>query len=328
MMEYNATMFRTIVYLLTLSFAAALVAGDEVAPYIRFARFRGDARCAVSLTFDDALSSQLDKAVPILDRHGIHATFFILTANGKKNWARWKGVGESGHELGGHSQTHPQLSRVNDPRWVRRAIDGCAAVIEHNTGGRPLSFAYPFSDVDDVLRRKVRSVYFVDRDSCRMWGGEGFTARDGIANIEQAARKREWFFCMMHGVDDDSFKAMPSDALDGIAEYLAAHRDTIWTDTYLSVALYMKEVRVARLKLKDVREGGFSLRLRIPSGTKYADRMLIPLTLMIARKSNTERIKAYSGDSPVKITVSRDGQYFLMDVVPDGEWVDIYRVVR
>src|ERR1700760_3118953 len=34
-------------------------------------------RAAVSLTYDDALASQLDVAVPDLDRHGLLGTFFL-----------------------------------------------------------------------------------------------------------------------------------------------------------------------------------------------------------------------------------------------------------
>lgn len=34
-------------------------------------------KCAVSLTFDDGLPSQLKVAVPLLDRYGVKATFYV-----------------------------------------------------------------------------------------------------------------------------------------------------------------------------------------------------------------------------------------------------------
>ena len=37
----------------------------------------GGARAAVSLAYDDALDSQLDNALPTLDRHGIKGTFYL-----------------------------------------------------------------------------------------------------------------------------------------------------------------------------------------------------------------------------------------------------------
>ncbi len=37
----------------------------------------GSYRAAVSLSFDDGLRSQLEVAVPILDRAGLRATFYL-----------------------------------------------------------------------------------------------------------------------------------------------------------------------------------------------------------------------------------------------------------
>ena len=39
------------------------------------------ARAAVSLAYDDALDSQLDNAIPALDRHGLRATFYLTAGN-------------------------------------------------------------------------------------------------------------------------------------------------------------------------------------------------------------------------------------------------------
>ena len=40
--------------------------------------FPGRAKAAVSVTFDDARPSQLDRGIPILDRHGVRGTFYVL----------------------------------------------------------------------------------------------------------------------------------------------------------------------------------------------------------------------------------------------------------
>src|ERR1041385_8393947 len=57
------------------------------------------AKAAVVLTYDDALPSQLDHAVPVLDAAGFKATFFL--ANVKlADVARWHAAAAEGHELG------------------------------------------------------------------------------------------------------------------------------------------------------------------------------------------------------------------------------------
>ena len=37
-------------------------------------------KAAVSLAYDDALDSQLDHAIPALDRHGLKGTFYLVPA--------------------------------------------------------------------------------------------------------------------------------------------------------------------------------------------------------------------------------------------------------
>ena len=128
-------------------------------PYVEVARFRGDASGAVSLTFDDAFPSQIEKAIPILDAKGLHATFFVHTENVKETWAStwgaWRAAAASGHEVGSHTKTHPNLTHVRSARQLRSEIAGSADIIEQQLGTRPISFAYPFSGVNDAVRRQV-----------------------------------------------------------------------------------------------------------------------------------------------------------------------------
>src|SRR6266446_1039380 len=81
----------------------------------------------ISLTFDDGLRCQFQRAVPTLDRYGFPATFFLVAntdpiftdgfaERGGFNWPKiaWnahdiqllKGMVERGHEIGGHTVSH------------------------------------------------------------------------------------------------------------------------------------------------------------------------------------------------------------------------------
>ncbi|WP_236422646.1 polysaccharide deacetylase family protein, partial [Escherichia coli] len=68
----------------------------------------GGARAAVSLAYDDALDSQLDNAIPTLDRHGIKGTFFLQLSSEPvaKRMEDWRAAARGGHELGNHSLFH------------------------------------------------------------------------------------------------------------------------------------------------------------------------------------------------------------------------------
>ena len=323
------TKYRGLYLALGLYLAGAAFASESQRPYVKLARFKGDALCAVSLTFDDGYPSQIEKAIPIFDKYGLHATFFIHTDNIKDTWASswdaWRDAAATGHEVGSHTKTHVDLTQVSIARKLRNEIEGSADLIEQRLGIRPISFAYPFSASNDTIERQVRAVYLLDRSDCRMWGGEGFGVDTGIGNIEQAAEKGTWFYCMMHGIDEVSFRPITATALEGIAAYLAEHRDTIWTDTYGNVGRYIQERTHTDFKFRDVTHESFEVRLSLSDDLPFRESLTMPLTLMVAldgRDGNL--VKAYRGDESLPVLVSRDGKYVMFEALPDGEWNQIF----
>src|SRR5687767_10780047 len=55
---------------------------------------------AVTLTYDDALASQLTTAAPSLEAHGLKATFFVTDV--RSNPTPWAALLADGHELASH----------------------------------------------------------------------------------------------------------------------------------------------------------------------------------------------------------------------------------
>jgi len=115
----------------------------------------------VSITFDDGLRSQFERALPILDSHGLKATFFLIandlpthdryTGLHDNDWWKidWrtddivmlKEVAEAGHEIGSHSVSHhPDRLPVQPEIEARES----KRVIEDRLGTKVLSFCYPF----------------------------------------------------------------------------------------------------------------------------------------------------------------------------------------
>jgi len=110
-------------------------------------------RAAISLTFDDARPSQLDRGLPILDQYGVKATFYVSLSSMEKRLDAWKKAAANGHEIGNHTLTHPCSGNFPFSREralenytldkmqaeLRQANEG----IERLVGVRPVSFAYP-----------------------------------------------------------------------------------------------------------------------------------------------------------------------------------------
>jgi len=67
----------------------------------------GGRRAAVVLTYDDALPSDLDIAIPALDAAGLKGTFFLIgNALVPEQIERWRAAAAEGHELGNHTVRH------------------------------------------------------------------------------------------------------------------------------------------------------------------------------------------------------------------------------
>ena len=77
-------------------------------------------KCAVVLTYDDAIDQHLDNAAPVLDSLGLKATFYI-TAFSQSMQTRlndWKKLPVKGHELGNHTLFHPCIGNMPGREWV------------------------------------------------------------------------------------------------------------------------------------------------------------------------------------------------------------------
>jgi peptidoglycan/xylan/chitin deacetylase (PgdA/CDA1 family) len=102
-----------------LALALSLVCG---VPAVSATKWPDGARAAVVLTYDDALDSQLDKAVPVLDAAGLKATFFLVGVK-LADVPRWRAVAAKGHELANHTIFHPcpASSYPADSRYTSEA---------------------------------------------------------------------------------------------------------------------------------------------------------------------------------------------------------------
>ena len=75
----------------------------------------GGALAAVTLLYEDGLTSQLEKAIPQLNEAGLHGTFFP-SGDGLKdpsNAVLWSAAIAAGHEIGAHTINHP-CDRAHD----------------------------------------------------------------------------------------------------------------------------------------------------------------------------------------------------------------------
>ncbi len=130
---------------------------------IHVAKFKADGEAAISFTVDDGREDAATVGVPLFDRYGFHASFFLIVGGipdvaGKSRvfsipWSRWLEISRSGHEIGNHSLNHV-ISKDSDEQ-ARKDIDDARQIIADKIGIAPVSFVYPGNHRDDRVRKFV-----------------------------------------------------------------------------------------------------------------------------------------------------------------------------
>ena len=229
----------------------------------------GGKRAAVVLTYDDALPSDLDIAIPTLDRAGLKGTFFLIgNALAPDQIERWRAAAAEGHELGNHTVRHacPQanypparkldtseaydvpmmLGEIRTMNTMLTAIDGkvrhsfATPCGQHLAGGADYLPALRASGQVRYTRSagwpggKVLDPMDVP---CR-WFDEKATGADMIAAVESAERSGDLLVIGFHGVGGDYLK-VSAEAHAQLVAYLKDHADTIWVAPFSTVMDYV-----------------------------------------------------------------------------------------
>jgi peptidoglycan/xylan/chitin deacetylase (PgdA/CDA1 family) len=237
------------------------------------------ARAAVSLAYDDAIDSQLDNAIPALDRAGLKGSFYIKLASPSlaRRMPEWRAAAAHGHELGNHTLFHQCSAALPDRQWVTPednidTTNAARLVAQIRLGNTMLhaidgkderTFTVPCGDVKAAGENYVRLIHgdFVaiksgsggvvaDMDKLDPYGvavdaPDGATGEQLIALVKQAAQSGTMINFTFHGIGGD-YITTSNQAHEQLLAYLAAHRDIYWTDTFLSIMKYVKSQQAAR----------------------------------------------------------------------------------
>jgi peptidoglycan/xylan/chitin deacetylase (PgdA/CDA1 family) len=212
------------------------------------------ARAAVSLTYDDALASQLKFAVPVLDRAAIKATFFLSGSN----LADFAALAKSGHELASHTVRHPcnaDLAALSMAEMESELDAGNLAVQALGVSGK-LTFAYPCGQMSvkngesyvPLVKQRFRAARGVAAavaapESVDLFNVPALFApptsdgADVLAFIQRAEQSQGWAVIGVHGVSEaGEYLQLAQPVHDAVVAYLAEHTQTIWTAPFGTVA--------------------------------------------------------------------------------------------
>jgi peptidoglycan/xylan/chitin deacetylase (PgdA/CDA1 family) len=143
----------------------------------------------VGLSFDDGYRDVAEHALPVLERHGFHATVFVATGvtdgTATFSWYRrqppllgWIDIialdGDSPLSFEAHTVTHPNLTAL-DAETARREIVDSKHTLETRLGRAVAGFCYPAGLYGQRERRLVADAGFRAATTCE----PGANASDG-----------------------------------------------------------------------------------------------------------------------------------------------------
>jgi len=243
-------------------------------------QWSGGAIAALSLTFDDGMQSQLEVGIPLLNRYGVRATFYV---NPQEDYpaqlAGWRDAFLAGHEIGNHTVRHPCSQNFD---WIsdtgRASLEGMsweemgaeideagrriAAVIPEQ--GR-VSFAYPCyqpfigrgagrrSYVPLVLTHcvagrgrgeRANDPRYCDLGYLWSWPCERMDGPHLIGLAEQVAAQGRWGIMTFHGIHQGHLAVAEGD-LEELCAYLARNRSRIWVAPLAEIARYVADRQAA-----------------------------------------------------------------------------------
>jgi peptidoglycan/xylan/chitin deacetylase (PgdA/CDA1 family) len=233
-------------------------------------------RAAVSLAYDDAIDSQLDHAVPALDRVGLKGSFYLTLSSPSlaRRLPEWRALAAHGHELGNHTLFHQCSHAVQGHEWVTpendldhipaaamaaqvrlgntmlQAIDGrtertftlpCGDRLAAGTPYLPL-VAAEFVAIKAGDGGVVPDMATLDLKAVGVTAPVGLSGPQLIALVQAAEARGTLINFTFHGIGGD-YLVTSTQAHDELLAYLAAHRDRVWTATFLDIARHVAATR-------------------------------------------------------------------------------------
>ncbi len=239
-----------------------------------FSGWPGGHRAALSLSFDDARPSQIEHGLPLLERLGVPATFFVLPHAVGEQLDSWREVVAHGHEIGNHTTSHPcscnhawsrgnalEQMTLSDYRWD---VFEAGRTLRRLLGVTPEVFAYPCGRSTVGRAQRTRSVVpFIAQNFTA-----GRTYRDWSANwplafdtaqvacvscdddsqpklmplLEASLADASWLVLGGHDIGEDpGFEITSCGTIEAIVDW--CRTNDVWIDTIGNVATAVRAAR-------------------------------------------------------------------------------------
>lgn len=233
-------------------------------------------QAALSLSFDDARTSQVETGRALFQKLKAKATFYVVPANMQEELDNWKQLLADGHEIGNHTLYHPCTGNFSWSRdkaledytlsTMRQELLATNQQIKEMLGITPVSFAYTCGNTFVGRGRNTQSyVPLVAElfESGRGWLNEaandpGFADLAMLQGIEMdgkdfetdikplvdaAVENGSWLLLAGHDIGTGGRQTTRTGMLEKLVEYVQRPESGVWLAPVGTVAAHVKAQR-------------------------------------------------------------------------------------
>ena len=158
----------------------------------------------INCAWDDP---QIEEILDILDQYHAKATFFVVGEWCDKYPQLVKMIHERGHEVGNHSNHHPDMTKMSKEE-IAADIEQAGAKIEQLTGTRPTVFRAPSGAYNDTVLETARELGYEviqwDVDSIDWKNPDAQTIVSRVTS-----KVNPGSICLFHAGKENTLQALP-----------------------------------------------------------------------------------------------------------------------
>jgi hypothetical protein len=250
-------------------------------------KWKDNKTCAFSLGGDDGLASQLDFAIPEMNKRGLSgATWWINCGKNDSSgtWGScwpgrindWKAMAAKGHDFGNHTMHHRDVAdsagaeyEIGEEArqiWAANPPGRSKLQLFISGGGNKWTVSAP-------ALAAIRAKYFCMSGrggrAVTNHNGIGASASDFTSFVDQAIREGNWHGLYVHGVGPRA-EWLPMDGTAWTAglDYLVTKLSQVWQGSYTRVYKYDAERSTASVVAREATSD--RIRLDLTSGKDTA----------------------------------------------------------
>ncbi len=164
----------------------------------------------IAISFDAAWGADdTDQLISILKTYKVKATFFVVGAWVDKYPNEVKKLGEAGHRVENHSNSHPYMTKLSTEK-MNMELTACNEKIKKITGRQPVLFRAPYGDYNNTVIDTVQSqkMFTIQWDVDSLDWFESATPDSIIKNV--TTKVKDGSIILMHNDAKHTPAALPT----------------------------------------------------------------------------------------------------------------------